>query len=41
MKNFIDFIVDAAKDSTLGEELKKHLDSSDHKTIASWLGDIV
>lgn len=36
MKNFIDFIVDAAKDSELGKELAKHVTDSDHETIADW-----
>ncbi|MGL1893222.1 MAG: hypothetical protein OCD02_16425 [Spirochaetaceae bacterium] len=39
MKNFIDFIADAAKDTTIGEELLKVVDSSDHKTVASWFQD--
>ncbi|QEN04401.1 hypothetical protein EW093_06720 [Thiospirochaeta perfilievii] len=37
MKNFIDFVVDSAKESTLAEELKTHIEGSDHKTISSWL----
>lgn len=39
MKNFVDFIVDVAKDSGLAEEFGKHLKDSDHKTISSWLKD--
>lgn len=37
MKNFIDFVVDAAKDSAIGEELHKVIESGDHKEVASWL----
>ena len=36
MKNFIDFIVDAAKDSELGKEFAKHVDDSDHGTMSGW-----
>lgn len=36
MKNFIDFIVDATKDSELGKELAKHVSDSNHETIADW-----
>ncbi len=36
MKNFIDFIADAAKDSTVGEELHKVIEGGDHKTVSSW-----
>lgn len=39
MKNFIDFIVDAAKDSGMADEFKKHVEASDHKSISSWLND--
>jgi len=36
MKNFVDFIVDAAKDSSLGKELADHVSGSDHETISKW-----
>ena len=36
MKNFVDFIVDAAKDSELGKELTEHVAKSDHQTISDW-----
>ncbi len=39
MKNFVDFIVDAAKDSGLGGEFEKFVDGADHKEISSWLKD--
>ena len=39
MKNFVDFIVDAAKDSELGKELVQHVAESDHSTIAGWFKD--
>ncbi len=37
MKNFIDFIVDVAKDGVVGDELHKIIESGDHKVVASWL----
>lgn len=37
MKNFIDFVVDAAKDAELGKEFAKHVEGSDHKTMSAWL----
>ncbi|MBN2656409.1 MAG: hypothetical protein JXR86_05055 [Spirochaetales bacterium] len=36
MKNFIDFVIEAAKDSKLAQELEKHIVDSDHGTIAEW-----
>jgi len=39
MKNFIDFIVDAAKESDLADEFHKIVQDSDHKEISSWLKD--
>ena len=39
MKNFIDFIVDAAKDSALGKEFAKHAEESDHSTLSKWFSD--
>lgn len=39
MKNFVDFIVDAAKDSALADEFGKHVQGSDHSGISSWLKD--
>ena len=37
MKNFIDFIVDSAKDKELGEAFEKHVLNADHKEISAWL----
>jgi hypothetical protein len=39
MKNFVDLIVDAAKDSALGEAFGKQVESGDHKGISAWLKD--
>lgn len=39
MKNFVDFIVDAAKDSGLADEFEKHVYNSNHSEISSWLKD--
>lgn len=39
MKNFVDFIVDAAKDGKLGEEFGKQVETADQKAISSWLKD--
>ena len=36
MKNFVDFIVDAAKNSELGKEFAKHAEESDHSTMSKW-----
>ncbi|MBB6482414.1 hypothetical protein HNR50_004113 [Spirochaeta isovalerica] len=36
MKNFIDFIIDAAKDSKLSDEFSSHVNESSHQTISSW-----
>jgi len=39
MKNFVDFVVDAAKDSDLVKELTKYLDDADHKAMSNWFKD--
>lgn len=39
MKNFIDFIVDAAKDNLLAESFHDFLKGADHNEIASWMKD--
>lgn len=39
MKNFIDFIADAAKNSALGDELHDLVHGGDHKAVSSWLQD--
>lgn len=37
MKNFIDFITDATKNSVLGDELHDVVHGGDHKVVSSWL----
>ncbi len=39
MKNFIDFIVDVAKDNGIAKEFEKHVEGSDHKGMSAWLKD--
>ncbi|MBN2617549.1 MAG: hypothetical protein JXR64_04480 [Spirochaetales bacterium] len=39
MKNFIDFIVDAAKDSEFANEFHKVLEKANYKEVSSWLKD--
>ncbi len=39
MKNFIDFVVDSAKESKLSEEFHQQLNKADHSGMANWLKD--
>lgn len=39
MKNLVDFIVDAAKDSGLADSFESHLEDADHAGVATWLKD--
>ena len=36
MKNFIDFVVDASKNQTLGEEFHSKVTAGDHKGLSTW-----
>ena len=37
MKNFIDFVVDTAKDSDMANEFHTLIDKADHNSMSSWL----
>lgn len=39
MKNFVDFIVDAAKDNGLADDFEKFVGDADHTGVSSWLKD--
>lgn len=39
MKNFVDFIVDAAKNSDLGKEFAAHAEEADHVSLSKWFKD--
>lgn len=37
MKTFVDFVVDASKETSLAHEFESMIQDADHKTVSSWL----